>query len=101
MTTYIPRPIDTAHVQLPAALEQLLEKLAANTHEVWAARRIKDGWTFGPNRDDANKKHPCLVPYQDLPEAEKEYDRNTAAETLKAVIALKYTISERPSGEKC
>jgi hypothetical protein len=45
-------------------------------------------------RDDANKKHPCLVPYADLPESEKEYDRKTSAETIKAVMALGYVISK-------
>jgi ryanodine receptor 2 len=72
----------------------LLERLAENTHDVWAAQRIKEGWEYGPMRDDANKKHPCLVPYADLPESEKEYDRKTSAETIKAVMALGYVISK-------
>jgi ryanodine receptor 2 len=91
---YQPKPIDTSHVTLPVSLAELLEKLAKNTHEVWAAQRIKDGWTFGPNRDDAKKKHPCLVPYEQLPESEKEYDRQTAGQALKAVISLGYTVEE-------
>jgi hypothetical protein len=94
MTSYTPRPLDTSAVVLPEALLGLLERLAENTHEVWAAQRIKEGWTYGPERDDADKKHPCLVPYADLPESEKEYDRNTAAETLKAVIALGYQVGK-------
>jgi len=92
MTTYTPKPLDTSAVALPEGLFGLLEKLAENTHEVWSAQRIKDGWTYGPKRDDTNKKHPCLVPYADLPESEKEYDRKTAGETLKAVMVLGYTI---------
>lgn len=92
MTTYEPKPLDTSSVVLPDALLGLLEQLAENTHDVWAAQRIKDGWSYGPKRDDANKKHPCLVPYADLPESEKEYDRKTAAETLKAVMALGYRV---------
>lgn len=92
MTNYEPKPLDTSAVVLPDALLGLLEQLAENTHDVWAAQRIKDGWTYGPKRDDANKKHPCLVPYADLPESEKEYDRKTAAETLKAVMALGYSV---------
>ena len=95
MKTYIPKPLDTSHVQLPATLQQLLEKLADNTHEVWAAQRIKDGWTYGEKRDDAKKHNPCLVPYVDLPDSEKEYDRQTAAEAIKAVIALGYRIEHR------
>lgn len=94
ITTYSPLPLDTSDVQLPDALVTLLERLAENTHDVWAAQRIKDGWTYGPKRDDANKKHPCLVPYADLPESEKEYDRTTAGETLKAVMALGYIVSK-------
>ena len=94
MTTYTPRPLGTSTVMLPEMLLGLLERLAENTHEVWAAQRMKDGWTYGPTRDDAHKKHPCLVPYKDLPESEKEYDRKTAAETLKAVIALGYVIRD-------
>jgi hypothetical protein len=92
--TYQPKPLDTSHVELPASLAALLERLAENTHEVWAAQRMKDGWTYGPKRNDAQKKHPCLIPYAELPESEKEYDRQTAGEALKAVIALGYTIEE-------
>ena len=94
MTTYTPNPLDTSAVVLPEALLGLLERLAENTHEVWAAQRMNDGWTYGPKRDDANKHHPCLVPYSDLPESEKEYDRKTAGETLKAVMALGFSVSK-------
>ena len=94
MTTYTPKPLDTSRVNLPSSLTPLLEQLAENTHDVWAATRISQGWTYGLNRDDANKKHPCLVPYADLPESEKEYDRKTAAETLKAIVAMGYVIHE-------
>ncbi|HRA87306.1 MAG TPA: RyR domain-containing protein [Planctomycetaceae bacterium] len=94
MPTYTPNPIDTTHVQLPESLTPLLERLAENAHEVWSAQRIKDGWTYGPQRDDAKKQNPCLVPYDQLPESEKEYDRKMAAESLKAIVTLGYTIQE-------
>ncbi len=94
MTTYTPKPLETSSVELSSALKTLLEQLAENTHEVWAAQRIQDGWTFGPMRDDVRKHHPCLVPYEELPEAEKEYDRKTAGETLKAIVKLGYVIIE-------
>ena len=94
ITTYNPQPLDTSDVLLPDALVTLLERLAENTHDVWAAQRIKEGWAYGPKRDDASKKHPCLVPYADLPESEKEYDRKTAGETLQAVMALGYSVSK-------
>ena len=96
MKPYVPSPLDTSQVELPPALRDLMERLAENTHEVWAAQRIKDGWTHGPTRDDAARRHPCLVPYADLPESEKEYDRRTATEALKAVIALGYRIVAAP-----
>jgi RyR domain len=92
MTTYEPRPIDTAKVQLSEQLLQLTEELAENAHDNWARRRLSEGWTWGPVRDDAAKKHPDLVPYGDLPESERHYDRDTAMETLKAIIALGYRI---------
>lgn len=92
--SYSPDPIDTSSVMLPPDIERLTEMLAANTHDLWARQRFMDGWTCGPVRDDANKRHPCLVPYDDLPEEEKIYDRRTAMETLKAVIALGYRIEK-------
>jgi hypothetical protein len=70
----------------------LTERLAEHSHDVWATQRIADGWTYGPKRDDATKKHPDLIPYAELPEPEKEYDRKAAMETLKAIIALGYRI---------
>ena len=94
MNTYTPEPIDTSAVTLPSSLQGLLERLAEHTHDVWAVTRIAQGWTCGPARDDTNKKHPCLVPYDQLPDSEKEYDRKTAAETLKAILKLGYTINE-------
>ena len=91
--TYEPKPIDTSGVELPDSLTMLIEKLAANTHDVWAVGRINEGWTYGEKRDHHEKKHPCLVPYDDLPDSEKEYDRKTAAEAIKAVVSFGYTIS--------
>jgi ryanodine receptor 2 len=89
---YHPQLIDTSRVILPESLRDLLEVLAANTHEHWAAQRIADGWVYGPARNDARKEHPCLVPYEQLPDSEKEYDRITAIETLKAIVAQGYQI---------
>jgi hypothetical protein len=90
--TYQPRPIDTSAISLPPDLEALTERLAESTHDIWAVQRTAQGWTWGPARDDAHKKHPDLIPYADLPESEKQYDRNTAVQTLKAIIALGYHI---------
>lgn len=92
--TYIPQPIDTNDVALPQELWRLAELIAKNVHEVWSAGRIADGWTYGEDRNDADKKHPCLVPYEQLSETEKEYDRNTSIETLKLIVKLGFKITK-------
>jgi hypothetical protein len=89
---YTPSPLDVGGVELPGELRELAERLAENAHEVWAAQRMADGWTHGPARDDAEKKHPCLVPYGELPESEKTYDRRVSLETLQAIVALGFRI---------
>jgi class 3 adenylate cyclase/tetratricopeptide (TPR) repeat protein len=97
--TYQPRPIPTQEVNLPDSLRAITEQLAESTHDVWARQRLAEGWRYGPTRDDATKHHPCLVAYADLPESEKEYDRNTAMETLRAILTLGYDISPRVAGQ--
>ena len=89
---YTPSPIDTSGVNVPDDLRELIEFLAKNTHETWADRRISEGWKFGLKRDDLKKEHPDLISYEDLPDNEKEYDRKTAGEVLKAMIAMGYKI---------
>lgn len=91
---YTPNPLDTSQVRLPEDLEQLVEKMARNVHEVWAAGRLADGWTWGPLRDDTLKHHPCLISYDELTETEREYDRHTAVETLKLILSLGYRIEK-------
>lgn len=93
---YTPQPIDTTQVTLPPELTALTERLSENAHELWAQQRIKDGWTWGPQRDDPAKKHPCLVPYAQLPESEKEYDRVVALGVLKSILALGYRVEPSP-----
>ena len=92
---YTPKPIDTSDVVLPPELLELTEKMAANSHDIWAAQRIKDGWTYGKTRDDNLKHHPCLIPYDELPESEKEYDRSMALETIKLLVKLGYTVTKK------
>ncbi len=91
---YKPTPLDTANVVLPDDLLDLTEKIAENVHDIWAVGRIKEGWTYGEKRNDTKKETPCLVPYSELPESEKEYDRNTALETIKLIIKLGYDIKK-------
>jgi len=92
---YQPKPIDTSHIILPAPLPALIERLAENNHDLWAAKRLAKGWTYGPQRDDVAKRHPDLVPYAKLHESEKEYDRQTVLGTMKAILALGYEIQRR------
>ena len=89
---YAPKPVDTAGVDLPDELKELTELLAENVHENWAAGRLAEGWRYGSVRDDAGRQTPCLVPYACLSAEEKNYDRNTALETLKTILALGYRI---------
>lgn len=89
---YTPKPIDLSEVVLPEELTALVEKMAENVHDEWANTRIKQGWTYGEERNDAEKKHPCLVPYNELPDSEKVYDRNTAISTIKLILASGFTI---------
>lgn len=93
---YTPHPIDTSEIALPEDLQPLAEKLAQNVHEVWAQQRIREGWTYGCERNDEKKKHPCLVPYEELPETEKDYDRHTSQETLRLILKLGFRI-ENPT----
>lgn len=92
MKTYNPQPIDIRDVKLPEELQPLAEMMAENVHDVWAQSRIREGWTYGPTRDDHKKNNPCLVPYDELPENEKEYDRNTALTTLRLIIKMGFSI---------
>ncbi len=92
---YKPNPIDTSDVVLSDELLALTEKLAENVHEVWSENRIKEGWTFGEKRNDEKKETPCLVPYSELSEIEKDYDRNTAMQTLKLILSLGYEIKRK------
>lgn len=94
MTLYKPEPLNLEKIKLPAALEPLMEEIAKNVHENWAQLRISEGWTYGEKRDSDKKTTPCLVPYEQLPESEKVYDRRTAEQTLKAIVALGYKITK-------
>lgn len=92
---YNPQPINLESIQLTDDLLELREAIAENAHEVWAAARIKEGWSYGQQRDDANKKHPDLVPYSALPDSEKEYDRIMAMDTIKLVRKLGFDLVKR------
>jgi hypothetical protein len=97
---YQPKPIDTSRVRLTPEMLQLTEALARNAHEIWAQQRLAGGWVRGARRDDARKEHPGLVPYERLPESEKDVDRDVAMQTVKALIALGYSIMKKKAPRK-
>lgn len=89
---YEPQPINLDDIVLTDDLLELREAIAENAHNVWAATRMKDGWTYGKERNDADRKHPDLIPYSALPDSEKEYDRLMALDTIKLVKKLGFDI---------
>lgn len=91
---YRPSPVNVGDITLTDELLQMTEEVAANVHDVWAQGRIAEGWTYGPVRDAEKKTMPQLIPYEELPESEKEFDRNTALYTLRYVIKRGYTIQK-------
>ena len=92
---YEPKPVDTSAIELPEGIIELIEKLAENSHDVWAKQRMSEGWTYGSERDDAEKKHPDLVPYTNLTEGEKEYDRQLSIQTIRLILSLGYEIKAK------
>lgn len=94
---YEPKPIDVSDTDLPGELSELKEHIAQNVHEVWAQARFQEGWRFGPERNDRLKETSCLVPYGELPESEKEYDRILAANVIKLILKLGYEIRKPES----
>ncbi len=93
-TNYIPKPENLDGVQLSDELNGLVEAMAKNVHDVWAQSRMEQGWTYGLERNDQLKHHPCLVAYEDLPDVEKAYDRDTAVGTLKLIQKLGFKITK-------
>ena len=92
MSNYIPCPADTTNICLPEELNKLTEAIAKNAHEVWAKGRMAEGWTYGEVKNSDTKTTPCMLPYEDLPDSEKEYDRMTAMESIKLIVALGWTL---------
>lgn len=90
--TYSPKLLDLKHIELPKIYEDLREAIAENAHDTWALERQSEGWTWGPKRDDSKLETPDMVPYSQLPESEKQYDRLMAADTLRLLMALGYRI---------
>lgn len=92
---YEPQPINLDTIPLGEDLNELIEAIAENAHDIWALARMKEGWTYGPVRDDAKKQHPDLIPYSALPDSEKEYDRRIALDTIKLVKKLGFEMKKK------
>jgi ryanodine receptor 2 len=92
MTAWVPRPVDTSGIDLPEGLDALVERLAANAHDVWGVNKLAGGWRYGPEHDGELHTHPDLVPYAALADDVKHLDREMAVNTLKLVISLGYSI---------
>lgn len=94
-SNYEPHPLNLEDVKIEPELLELQEAIAENAHEVWAKERKKNGWSYGPERDDAKKLHPDMLPYNLLPEGEKEYDRQMAINTIKLVKKLGWELKKK------
>lgn len=92
---YIPHPADLSDVELESDLIELREAIAENAHEVWAAKRKAEGWSYGKERNDTLKQTPDMVPYAKLADSEKEYDRQMAMDTIKLLKKLGYDLVKR------
>ena len=92
--TYNPKLLDLTHVVLPPDMDELCEAIAENAHDTWALERQSEGWTYGPVRDDETLETPDMVPYSELPDSERQYDRVMAFDTLKLLVALGYKIEK-------
>ena len=92
---YEPSPIGLDDVELSEDLAELQEAIAENAHEIWAKNRRDQGWSYGPERNDQKKETPDMIPYCNLPESEKLYDREMAMQTLKLVKKLGFEIVKK------
>jgi hypothetical protein len=93
---YDPDPSCHDNVKIPSDLLRLAERLAEACHDIWSKQRLEEGWRYGPHRNDQKKEHPGLVPYTDLSETEKEYDRKVSLGIIKTILGWGYRI-EPPS----
>lgn len=89
---YKPSPLDLNAVSLTPKLEELVDQLAENTHNLWAKERIQQGWTYGLNEDSENYRSPHLVPYSKVDEAIKKANRDTASETVRTLLVYGYQL---------
>ena len=92
--TYIPNPLDTSTIELPEDIEEIIETISKNTHEIWSVGRINDGWVYGEEHNYNKKTHPSLIPYENLLKEEKAYDRNTSVQVIKCLLKMGFKINK-------
>lgn len=46
----------------------------AESHQAWMEHKIADGWEYGPIKDAKKKQHPCMVPFDQLPQEQRVKD---------------------------
>lgn len=86
--TFEPKPFNSSRSILSPTLNELVEMLAENTHEMWAKIRMEEGYKFG-RKDDENKKIlTSLLPYFFLLEEDKEKNRVSARELVKVITSM-------------
>ena len=61
--------IDGVQARLSGAVQNPVQ-----AHERWLARKVAEGWTYGPEKDEQKKTHPCCLPYFELPEPQRYKD---------------------------
>ena len=89
MSRYEPSP-DVSGVCLSDEIMADVETIAKSVHDEWQRQRTKAGWGYEGQTDGG--KHPAMVPYEDLPEVEKDIDRATVLQTIRMLHHLGYSI---------
>ncbi|MBK8807054.1 MAG: hypothetical protein IPO21_10555 [Bacteroidales bacterium] len=77
-----------------------LEQLSKIEHERWSWQKRIDGFTYAPHRDDALKLHPCLLPYAEISEYEKDKDRVLTAKIPSILQILQLRLIKLKPSEK-
>ena len=77
---------DSAHMGVRVLMENP-DLTPAQQHSMWVAHKKKEGWRYGKEKDEKEKAHPCIVPFDELPEEQKLKDALFQA-SVKAVLGV-------------
>ena len=89
-------PPGSSEADTRQAIEQNLELLAEGEHDGWVESRQRNGWEKGEPRNTDRRIHNRLVPYDQLPESEKQKDREAVKHYMEIVATAKYQIVTGP-----